>query len=66
MLKREKRNSDNINLTLKTKTMKFKIEDAQVKDHYYLTIEVDGVSTKTYYLERSECRHLIETLDNKI
>ena len=46
--------------------MKFKIEDAQVKDHYYLTIEVDGVSAKTYYLERSECRHLIQTLDNKI
>jgi len=46
--------------------MKFKIEDAQLKDHYYLTIEIDGMTSKTYYLERSECRSLIETLDNKI
>ena len=55
---------------IKNKTMKFKVENAQVKDHFYLTI-IEGEyehnqSTKTYYLEKSECRQLIHALDSNI
>ena len=42
--------------------MDIKIKDTVKKDYYNLW--VDGLEVGTY--ERSELRHLIETIDNKI
>jgi len=41
---------------------RFKIEEAKEKDHYILT--VSGVNLGRF--ERSQLRHLIETIDNTI
>ena len=42
--------------------MKIEIKESSKKDHYHLTINKIYIGE----LERSDLRHLIETIDNKI